>query len=155
MFPLKLGTRTRMSTVTISILPSTGSPSHRTQIRKRNWKRIQIGREEIKLFADDTRYVYVLSHFSHVQLFSILWTVACQAPLSMGILQARIQEQVAISSPRGSSQALNTCLLCLLHWQVGYLSRMPPGKPNWIENLKISIKNLLELMYEFSKATGY
>ena len=27
--------------------------------------------------------VYVLSHFSHVQLFATLWTVACQAPLSM------------------------------------------------------------------------
>ena len=26
----------------------------------------------------------VLSHFSHVQLFVTLWTVACQTPLSMG-----------------------------------------------------------------------
>ena len=26
----------------------------------------------------------VLSHFSHVQLFATLWTVAHQAPLSMG-----------------------------------------------------------------------
>ena len=32
----------------------------------------------------------VLSHFSHVQLFVTLWTIACQTPLSMGILQARI-----------------------------------------------------------------
>ena len=32
------------------------------------------------------------------------WTVACQAPLSMGILQARILEWVAMSSFRGSSQ---------------------------------------------------
>ena len=27
---------------------------------------------------------FVLSHFSHAQLCAILWTVACQAPLSMG-----------------------------------------------------------------------
>ena len=27
---------------------------------------------------------FVPSHFSHVQLFAILWTVTCQAPLSMG-----------------------------------------------------------------------
>ena len=33
--------------------------------------------------------VCVLSRFSHVLLFVTLWTVACQAPLSMGILQAR------------------------------------------------------------------
>ena len=32
------------------------------------------------------------------------WTIAHQAPLSMGILQARILEQVAMSSSRGSSQ---------------------------------------------------
>ena len=25
------------------------------------------------------------SHFSHVQLFATLWTIACQAPLSMGV----------------------------------------------------------------------
>ena len=31
------------------------------------------------------------------------WTVACQASLSMGILQARILEWVAISFSRGSS----------------------------------------------------
>ena len=28
--------------------------------------------------------MYVLSHFSHVQLFVTLWAVACQAPLFMG-----------------------------------------------------------------------
>ena len=32
------------------------------------------------------------------------WTVACQAPLSMGLLQARILEWVAMPSSRGSSQ---------------------------------------------------
>ena len=39
--------------------------------------------------------------FSHVQLFVTPWTVAC---LSMGILQARILELVAMSSSRESSQ---------------------------------------------------
>ena len=35
------------------------------------------------------------------------WTVAHQAPLSMGILQARILEWVAMPSSRGSSQPRN------------------------------------------------
>ena len=39
-----------------------------------------------------------------VRLFAPPWTVACQAPLSMGILQVRIQEWLAIPSSRGSSQ---------------------------------------------------
>ena len=41
---------------------------------------------------------------SHVRRFATSWTVARQAPLSMGILQARTLEGVAISSFRGSSQ---------------------------------------------------
>ena len=41
---------------------------------------------------------------SHV---SDCWTVACQAPLSMGILQARVLEWVAMPSSRGSSQAMD------------------------------------------------
>ena len=41
---------------------------------------------------------------SRVQLFVTPWTVALQAPLSMGILQARILEWVAMPSSRESSQ---------------------------------------------------
>ena len=41
---------------------------------------------------------------SYVWLFVTLWTVVHQAPLSMGILQARILEWVAIPFYRGSSQ---------------------------------------------------
>ena len=40
---------------------------------------------------------------SHVWLFVTPWTVAHQAPLSMGILQATILDWVAMPSSRGSS----------------------------------------------------
>ena len=53
---------------------------------------------------DLLRRVCCVSLFSHVRLFGIPWTVAHQAPLSMGILQARILEWVAYPSSRGSSQ---------------------------------------------------
>ena len=46
-------------------------------------------------------YAWVLSR---VWLFLTPWTVAHQAPLSMGILYARILEWVAIPSSRGSSR---------------------------------------------------
>ena len=49
-------------------------------------------------------HAWVLSHVSHVQLFTTLWTIAHQAPLAMGILQARILEWVTMSSSGGSSQ---------------------------------------------------
>ena len=51
--------------------------------------------------------IYVLccaQLLSRVQLFVTPWTVAHQAPLSIGILQARIPEWVTMSSSRGSSQ---------------------------------------------------
>ena len=38
----------------------------------------------------------LLSRFSLIRLFAIPWTVTHQAPLSMGILQARILEWVAL-----------------------------------------------------------
>ena len=44
---------------------------------------------------------------SHVQLFVTPWTAACQAPLSMEILQVRILEWVAMPSSRESSQLRN------------------------------------------------
>ena len=52
---------------------------------------------------------------SHVQLFVTQWTVARQAPLSVGILQARILEWVAMPSSRGSSQHSNrTRVSCIV-----------------------------------------
>ena len=42
--------------------------------------------------------VCMLSPFSCVLLYVTPWTVACQSPLSMGILQARILEWVAMPS---------------------------------------------------------
>ena len=41
---------------------------------------------------------------SHVRFFVTSWTIARQAPLSMGILQARMLEWVAMPSSRRSSQ---------------------------------------------------
>ena len=43
----------------------------------------------------------VLSHFSHAQLFETPWTVVCQAPLSMGILQAKYWSGLQCPPPGG------------------------------------------------------
>ena len=47
----------------------------------------------------DRPCVCTLSCFTCVQFFATLWTVARQAPLSMGILQARILEWLPFLSP--------------------------------------------------------
>jgi len=76
-------------------------------------------------------HAWVLSSFSHFQLFETPWTVALQAPLSTGILQARILGWIAILSSRGSSQPRigTICLLSVLCWQVGSLPLGPSRRP--------------------------
>ena len=56
------------------------------------------------------------------QLFETLWTVAHQAPLPTGVLQARILEWVAIPSSRGFflTQGLNPGLLDCYTIQVNF-----------------------------------
>ena len=53
----------------------------------------------------------VCKSLSCVQLFETPWTPAHLAPLSVGILQARILEWVAMPSSRGSSQSRNRILI--------------------------------------------
>ena len=61
---------------------------------------------------------------SLVQLFTILWNVALQAALSMGIIQARILEWVALPSfPKLGIKAKSPTL------QANSLPSEPPGKP--------------------------
>ena len=67
-------------------------------------------------------HVYVLSHFSHLQLFATLCIVACQTPLSMGFLRQQYWSRLPCPPPGIFwTQELNPCLLCLLHWQAGSL----------------------------------
>ena len=62
---------------------------------------------KIQLTSDFTKLACfcacVLGHVSRVHLYVTLWTIACQAPLSMGILQTSILQWVAMPSSRGSS----------------------------------------------------
>ena len=78
----------------------------------------------VDLFNLDKLGAQVLSH---VRLFATPWTVAHQAPLSMGFSWASILGSVAISSSRGSSQFRDlTCVSC--NWHADSLPLAPPGK---------------------------
>ena len=71
----------------------------------------------------------MLSHFSHVRLFVIPWTVALKALLSMGILQERMPEWVAIPSFREFSRPRDATHVSYiyLHWQTDSLPLTPLG----------------------------
>ena len=72
------------------------------------WTDSKLGKEYDK--AVYCHPAYLTSMQSSVHSLSVVsdseipWTAAHQAPLSMGILQARILEWVAIPSSRGSSR---------------------------------------------------
>ena len=73
--------------------------------------------------------------------------MAHQAPLSIGILQARILKWVAMPSSRGifATHRLNLCLLNPLYWQACSLSLALPGKNGFyiIRKLKGSVIHVI------------
>ena len=75
------------------------------------------------------RCVRVLICFSCVRLFVTLWTVACQAPLSMGFSKQEYWSELPCPPPGDQSDlGIKPHLLCLLHWQAGSLPLVSPGK---------------------------
>ena len=81
--------------------------------------------------------VFVLSRFSRFWLFATLWTVAPQAPLSMGFSrQEHCSGLPCLLQGIFMTQGSNLHLFCLLHWQVGSLPLAPPGKPTGFLRLK-------------------
>ena len=61
--------------------------------------------------------------------FETPWTVAHQAPLSMGFCRQEYWSGLSFPPSKGSSQGLNPCLLCLLHWQVNSFILCHLGSP--------------------------
>ena len=69
---------------------------------------------------------------SHVLLFSVSWTVACQT-LSMEFPRQEYWSGLPFLSPGDQTQGSNPCLLSLLHWQADFFfffffTTVPPGK---------------------------
>ena len=72
------------------------------------------------------------------------WTVARQAPLSMGF-SSKHTAVVCHALLQGifPTQESNPPLLCLLHWQAGSSLLEPPGKPKWcLHTVAQLVKNL-------------
>ena len=69
----------------------------------------------------------VLSHFSHVELCATLWTVACQAPLSMGF--SRQEYWSGLSCPPPGDLPDSGIKPGAPALQVDSLLSEPPGKP--------------------------
>ena len=83
-----------------------------------------------KILRGDELVVVVMESLSCVWFFATPWTVARQAPLSLGF--PRQEHWSGLPCPSQGvfpTQGLNPHLFCLLHWQAGRLPLAPPGKP--------------------------
>ena len=80
-----------------------------------------------------------------------LWTVAHQAPLSMGFPREKYWSGLPCPSPGDPpTQGLSLSLLCFLHSQAGSLLLAPPRKPKmfsvWFSSVAQSHPTLCDLM---------
>ena len=92
-----------------------------------NFQSLSLGQTLSKVIGGALRlsykniYVYICMHaqlLNHVLHFVIPWTVACQAPLSMGFFRQEYWSGLPFPPPGGSSQPRDqNCFLRLLHWQ--------------------------------------
>ena len=65
---------------------------------------------------------YIVCILSHIWLFSTLWTVALQAPLSMGFSRQKYWSGFPCPPPGALLHpGIEPRLLCLLHWQADSL----------------------------------
>ena len=80
----------------------------------------------------------MLSHFSRVRLFGTPWTVARQAPLSVGFSSKNTGVGChALLQGIFPTQGLKLHPVSLLHWQAGSLPIGPPGEPSQVGSFTI------------------
>ena len=98
----------------------------------------------------------MLNHFSHGLLFVTLWTVRLLYPRDS---PGKNTEEGchALLHRIFPTQGLNLHLLCLLHWQVGSLSSLLPGKPPKVTIFwkKKKLCSFLSLIYSLISNYGY
>ena len=88
-----------------------------------------------------------LIHFSHVQLFATPWTMAHQAPLSMGF--SRHEYWSGLPCPPPGDQAHISYIV--LHRQEGSLPLVQPGTPYYTVCIKQSEEQFMLLLKQALK----
>ena len=83
----------------------------------------------LNLSMNQVTHAVCAQSLSRVRLFVTPWTVAYPAPLSTGFSRQDYWSGLLCPPPGDlPDPGSNQCLLCLLHWQVGSLPLLPPGK---------------------------
>ena len=86
---------------------------------------------DLNILAIKAMRVCVLSRFSHVQLVVPLWTVTCQAPLSMGFSRQENWSVLPFPPPRDHPDpGVKPVSLACPALAGGFFTPKPPGKLN-------------------------
>ena len=101
----------------------------------------------------------MLSHFIGVQLFATLWTVAHQAPLSMGFPRQEYWSRLLFPLPGYlPDPGIEPVSLMTLHWQVGSLSlapwESPPSVSKALPSPAVRLLQLMVMMVLVAHAVG-
>ena len=75
--------------------------------------------------------------FSHVQLCVIPWTVACQAPLSVGFSRQKHCSGLSFPSPDLPNPGIEPTSLLSPALAKGFFTTVPPGKPIQVTRCKL------------------
>ena len=85
----------------------------------------------------------LLSRFSSVRLRVTVWTVDCQAPLSIGFSRQEYKSGLPCPPPGDHpNPGIEPTFLSLLPWQAGSLPLVPPGNP--VSKSKMSLKDRIQ-----------
>ena len=72
----------------------------------------------------------MLNHFSRVELCVTLWTLACQASLSLGFSRQEYGSELPCPPPGDlPDPGIEPASLMSLTLAVGFITAVPPGKP--------------------------
>ena len=109
-------------------------------------KVLQCQQEHPKFEFDHYRFmsvsqVCVLSHFIRFWLSAALWTVAHQAPLSMGFARREYWSGLPFPTPGGLPHpGMEPRSPTSPEWAGGLFTTLPPGKPNYYLYLRVNTK---------------
>ena len=103
------------------------------KIHHKLWPRLKHNevKSGLSLFVlRQNKHACMLSRFSRVRLFATPWTVARQAPLSMGFSRQEYWSGLPCPPPGDfPDSGIEPAFLHLLDWQLGSLPLVPPRKP--------------------------
>ena len=115
-----------MAQTSSTLLSKSGGSGHPCFVTDLRRKAFSISPLSMMLAVSLALLLVVVQCLSHVQLLTTLWTIAHQAPLSVGFSRQEYWSGLPFRPPGDlPDPEIEPVFLCLLHWQAGSLPLVP------------------------------